>query len=110
LDIRPRLQHLREFDTSRMCISEGVRSYVLSEASVGQSNSVTKQPRNLTSTCPRLVLMPSLWSERGFYQTISLIIFLVVAYGLHGRVWNRVPKSFVRAFDAESAQTPARSP
>jgi len=58
-----------------------------------------------------LVLMPLLWSEKGFYQMISLIIFLVVAYGLHGHVWGRVPKkSFIRPFDAESAQTLARSP
>jgi len=49
-----------------------------------------------------LVLMPLLWSEKGFYQMISLIIFLVVAYGLHGHVWGRVPKkSFIRPFDAE---------
>ena len=39
-----------------------------------------------------LVLMPLLWSGVSYYLTISLIIFLVVAYGLHGYVWSRVPK------------------
>ena len=49
-----------------------------------------------------LVLMPSLLSGWTFYQMISLIIFLVVAYGLHGHLWSRVPKkSFIRPFDAE---------
>ena len=58
-----------------------------------------------------LVLMPSLWSEHSFYQMISLIIFLVVACGLHGHVWSRVPKKmFIGPFDAESAQPAARSP
>ena len=49
-----------------------------------------------------LVLMPSLWSGVSYYQTISLIIFLVVTYGLHGHVLSRVSKkSLIRPFDAE---------
>jgi hypothetical protein len=65
-----------------------------------------------------LVLIPLLWSgtvfdiesSHHFYQTISLVIFLVVAFGLNGRVWSRLPKkSFVRAFDVESAQLTTRS-
>ena len=44
-----------------------------------------------------LVLMPPLWSEKGFYQMISLLIFLVVAYGLHGHVWRRGPKNLSSA-------------
>jgi Glycosyltransferase family 87 len=48
-----------------------------------------------------LVLMPSLWSGVSYYLTISLILFLVVAYGLHGHVWSVPKKSFIRPFDAE---------
>jgi len=65
-----------------------------------------------------LVLIPLLWSgtvfdietSHHFYQTISLVIFLVVAFGLNGRTWSHLPKkSFVRAFDVESAQLTTRT-
>jgi hypothetical protein len=61
-----------------------------------------------------LVLMPSLWVNTGlprvFYEMISLVIFLLVAFGLQGQAWSRVPKkSLIRAFDGESAHPPARS-
>jgi Glycosyltransferase family 87 len=52
-----------------------------------------------------LVLMPWLWSGSVFdvgyfhpyYQTISLAIFLVVAFGLNGRLWSRLPKKLLSA-------------
>jgi hypothetical protein len=68
-----------------------------------------------------LVLMPSFWSGtwyspslftaarpptrtvfdvetyHHFYQTISLVVFLVVAFGLNGRVWSRLPKNRLSA-------------
>jgi hypothetical protein len=59
-----------------------------------------------------LVLMPSLLSGTVFdsyYETISLVIFLVVAFGLNVYGSRLSRKSFDRTFNVESAQLTTHS-